>query len=472
MVFTSFVFLAFMVVFWPPYRLLRGAAQKAWLLAASLCFYGWFEWRYIALLLASAAVDFVAGRQIERSAGVARRLWLLLSLLTNLGILFAYKYSGWAVTEINALLPYLGVDGAYNVPRVLLPVGLSFYTFQSMSTTIDVYRGQRPAARSWLDYLSFIAFFPQLVAGPIERSGALLPQIEAGPQPSAARSHSGAWLVLFGFWKKLFVADNLAVIVSPVFDAAEPSVDFGLVLLATWAFSLQIYCDFSGYTDIARGVARLLGFELSLNFNQPFFATSPRDLWRRWHISLSQWLRDYLYIPLGGSRHGRARTALALGLTMLLGGLWHGASFTFVAWGAYHGLALILDRALRGERAPEPSSRLGVLLAASLTFQFTAYGFLWFRAPSLATAVSLTSTLISPLLGAAAQPSEAALVAARQLGVIVGPLVIFELVMRRFGLEFWLKLPAPLQAVLASALLLSTVVLGASFGRAFIYFQF
>lgn len=461
-----------MVVFWPPYRLLRGRAQKLWLLAASLCFYGWFEWRYVALLLASAGVDFLAGRMIERSGALGRRLWLLLSVLTNLGILFAYKYSAWFFTEINALLPHLGVDGAYAVPNVLLPVGLSFYTFQSMSTTIDVYRGQRPAARSWLDYLSFIAFFPQLVAGPIERSGALLPQIEAGPQPSAERGHSGAWLVLFGFWKKLYVADNLGAVVAPVFDAPGLTADPGVALAAMWAFSLQIYCDFSGYTDIARGVARLIGFELSLNFNQPFFATSPRDLWRRWHISLSQWLRDYLYIPLGGSRNGKLRTAFALGMTMLLGGLWHGASYTFVVWGAYHGLALILDRALRGERAAEPSSWLGRTAAAALMFQFTAYGFLWFRANSLDDALALSQTLLSPLVGASAALSPDAWVALKQLSVIAGPLAIFELAMRRFGLEPWLRLPALLQALLASALFLSSVVLGASFGRAFIYFQF
>ncbi len=461
-----------MVVFWPPYRLLRGRAQKLWLVAGSLCFYGWFEWRYVGLLLASAGVDFVAGRMIERSGALGRRLWLALSVVTNLGVLFAYKYSAWFFTEINALLPHLGVDGAYSVPNVLLPVGLSFYTFQSMSTTIDVYRGERPAAQSWLDYLGFIAFFPQLVAGPIERSGALLPQLEAGPQPTALRSHSGAWLVLFGFWKKLYVADNLGAIVAPVFDAKEASADFGLVLLAMWAFSLQIYCDFSGYTDIARGVARLLGFELSLNFNQPFFATSPRDLWRRWHISLSQWLRDYLYIPLGGSRHGKLRTAWALGMTMLLGGLWHGASYTFVVWGAYHGLALILDRAIRGERASEPQSWWGQALAAALMFQVTAYGFLWFRANSAGSAWALSQTLLSPLFGAAVAPSEAAMVAFSQIAVIAGPLVVFELVMRRFGLEPWLRLPALLQAPLAAVLFLSSVVLGASFGRAFIYFQF
>jgi alginate O-acetyltransferase complex protein AlgI len=468
LVFTSFAFAAFLLAFWPGFRLLRGKAQRLWLLIGSLSFYGWFDWRFLGLLLLSAGVDFVAGQLVEDPARRGRRLILVGSLVANLGVLFLFKYAGWAVTQINALLPMLGVPGQYPVPELPLPVGLSFYTFQSMAYTIDVYRGQTRATRSPIDFLAFIAFFPQLVAGPIERSRDLLPQIEAGPQVDRARQHSGAWLTLFGFWKKLFVADNLAVLVGAVYDDPTGAADPWMVLAATWAFTLQIYCDFSGYSDIARGVARMLGYELTLNFDLPLWATSPQDLWRRWHISLSHWLRDYLYIPLGGSRHGLIRTQIALLLTMLLGGLWHGAAWTFVAWGAWHGVGLAVDRALRGRGARDPGGLVGLLIAP-LMFQFTAVGFLWFRAHDLPQATALLGALADL---PAAGPSEAAGVALRQLGVVAAPLVLIEAWMKAKGLEPWLRLPVPVQLLLAAVLFLCAVVLGASFSRSFIYFQF
>ena len=468
MVFTSFAFVVFLVVFWPLFAVLRGRAQRVWLAAASLVFYGWADWRFVGLLLLSAGIDFVAGRWVEDPARPGRRWVLVASIVANLGVLFLFKYAGWTVVQINLLLELCGVAGRYPVPSLVLPVGLSFYTFQSMAYTIDVYRGTTRASRSPLDFVTFIAFFPQLVAGPIERSSDLLPQIQAGPKPDRERQHSGAWLALVGVWKKLFIADNLAVLVDSVFDAPTPSTDPFVVLAVTWAFTLQIYCDFSGYSDIARGVARMLGYELRLNFDLPLWATSPQDLWRRWHISLSQWLRDYLYIPLGGSRHGLVRTQLALMITMLLGGLWHGASWTFVAWGAWHGLGLAVDRALRGRGARDPVGWAG-LFRVPLMFHFTALGFLWFRAHTLDQAIDLFRVLAGVFQ---TSPSAAGGVALGQFGVVVAPLVLVEAWTRWKGQEPWLALPVPVQALLSGVMFLCTLILGASFSRSFIYFQF
>jgi D-alanyl-lipoteichoic acid acyltransferase DltB (MBOAT superfamily) len=346
-------------------------------------------------------------------------------------------------------------------------VGISFYTFQTLSYTIDVYRGRISPTRNLLDFALFVAFFPQLVAGPIERASRLLPQL-ARERPLTARGlASGAWLAGWGLFKKVVIADNLAPLVDEVYaPGANPAA--GEVLLATYAFAFQIYCDFSGYTDIARGVARMFGIDLMLNFRLPYLATAPSDFWRRWHISLSTWLRDYLYIPLGGNRGGRARTLRNLMLTMLLGGLWHGAAWTFVCWGAYHGVLLVAERVWRRRGR---SARVGAArraLAVAGTFHAVCLGWLFFRADSLAGVGSLLRALGSdPHWGLALSwlPS---------LGLLLLPLLLGELAMLRGDRA---EVPLPVGrlarsgavAALLLAFLLFADVRG---GRPFVYFQF
>jgi D-alanyl-lipoteichoic acid acyltransferase DltB (MBOAT superfamily) len=403
MLFHSWVFAAFLAAVLALYAVLPHRAQNRMLLVASYVFYGYWDWRFLGLLLASTVVDFTVALALERSASArARRALLVTSCVVNLGLLGVFKYFGFFVESAAELAGALGVDWAPPVLAVVLPVGISFYTFQTLSYTVDVYRGQQRAARDLGDFALFVSFFPQLVAGPIERAGALLPQIAAPRRVTAEDVRAGAWLVLQGSFLKLVVADNLAFFVDQAFGPYQ-EVDGTIALLGVYAFAFQIYGDFAGYSSIARGIARLLGFRLSVNFAVPYLARNPSEFWRRWHITLSTWLRDYLYIPLGGSRHGRVRTAVALLVTMTLGGLWHGAAWTFVLWGVFHGLVLVVHRAVRG-RAPaagaaRPSrarSRLHSALACFVTFHLVCFGWLLFRAGSLAQVGSFLAALAGP----------------------------------------------------------------------------
>jgi alginate O-acetyltransferase complex protein AlgI len=355
-------------------------AQNIVLLLASFVFYGWWYWKYLALMIGISTIDYVCGRLLEnRKDQTARRTILIVGLSANLLILAYFKYVDFLIQTVNNALNPIGFNPEFPLLHVLLPIAISFHTFQSMSYLIDVYRGLIKPMRNFLDYQLFVSFFPVLVAGPIERAKHLLPQIEQPRRVGREDIEAGIGLVVLGFFKKVVIADNLAPVVDGVFNDGAGG---GLaVILATYAFALQIYGDFSGYTDIARGVARLMGFHLVDNFRQPYFATNPSDFWRRWHISLSSWLRDYLYIPLGGNRYGPLRTYCSMAITMLLGGLWHGASWTFVIWGAYHGALLIVYRLFRGRpgASRETSGAVRVLEAVAF-FQLTCVGWLIFRA--------------------------------------------------------------------------------------------
>ena len=328
----------------------QAAGRKVVLLLASYCFYMWWNPAFVLLILFSTCVDYAIGRRIaiNHTADAPRRGWLVLSLVSNLGMLAYFKYAGLFSASCLYLLQAAGHEPSWVVIHVTLPVGISFYTFQTLSYTIDVYRGRIPATRSPLDFALFVAFFPQLVAGPIVRAADFLPQLKQ--QIQLRFDAASFWLIAKGLFKKAIVADNLAPFVDAVFQDPEawPSA---VIWMATLAFSAQIYCDFSGYTDIAIGLAGMLGFRLPKNFDHPYFAASPAGFWRRWHISLSTWLRDYLYIPLGGNRRGRWLSHRNVLLTMLLGGLWHGASWNFVLWGLLHGL-LIIGHRLLVERLP------------------------------------------------------------------------------------------------------------------------
>jgi D-alanyl-lipoteichoic acid acyltransferase DltB (MBOAT superfamily) len=453
MLFNSLPFALFLpVVLAGTFALPPGARKRFWL-AASLLFYGWWDWRFLALLVFTAAVDWVCARRIEDDPA-RRRVWLTISVLSNLGVLGAFKYLGFFTAELARLLTALGLPGSLPVLELALPVGLSFYTFQAMAYTIDVYRGVTPACRGFLDFLLFITFFPQLVAGPIERSRDLLPQLVSPRVPSPDERAVGAWLILWGFLKKLLIADNLAPVVARGFDTPAPSSL--AVVVAAYAFTWQIYCDFSGYSDIARGVAALLGVSLRENFRLPFFAASPRDIWKRWHISLSEWLRDYLYIPLGG---GRTHATPNLLVTMLLGGLWHGASWTFVAWGAWHGAWLALQRRLP-LRLPRP-------LAVVLTFHVLVVGFVVFRAHTLTQVIDLARAAFTFTATAADLPG------LRLVLVLTVPLFLVELWMERRGDPLApLHLPRPVQAVGVLAASAAVFVLGSTYGAPFLYFRF
>jgi D-alanyl-lipoteichoic acid acyltransferase DltB (MBOAT superfamily) len=369
--------------------------QNIMLLLASFVFYGWWYWKYLALMIGISTIDYVCGRLLEnRKEKTARRAILIVGLSANLLILAYFKYIDFLIQTVNNALNPVGM-APIPLLHVFLPIAISFHTFQSMSYLIDVYRGLIKPMRNFLDYQLFVSFFPVLVAGPIERAKHLLPQIEAPRKVGREDIEVGIGLLVLGFFKKVVIADNLAPIVDGVFNDGAGG---GLaVILATYAFALQIYGDFSGYTDIARGVARLMGFHLVDNFRQPYFAANPSDFWRRWHISLSSWLRDYLYIPLGGNRYGSLRTYCSMAITMLLGGLWHGASWNFVIWGAYHGALLIVYRVFRDRRGAGHETSVPVrVLEAATFFQLTCIGWLIFRAQGWNALSSLVGKIFDP----------------------------------------------------------------------------
>jgi D-alanyl-lipoteichoic acid acyltransferase DltB (MBOAT superfamily) len=386
MVFNSLHFLWFFVVVYALYRVLPHRGQNWLLLVASYYFYAAWDWRFLGLLLASTVVDYSAALAIGRSDSPRRRrLLLTLSLGFNLTMLGFFKYFNFFGDNLHVIFGALGWQVDFVTVRVLLPIGISFYTFMTMSYVIDVYRREIPPTRDLLDFAVFVAFFPHLVAGPILRAARLLPQIDQPRRITREQMRDGLWLIVWGFFQKVFVADNLAGLANAVFDpAADPSG--ANVLLGTYAFAFQIYGDFAGYSNVARGTSKLMGIELIENFRFPYLVRSPQAFWRHWHISLSTWLRDYLYIPLGGNRGSEGQTRRNLLLTMVLGGLWHGAAWTFILWGFYHGLLLVGYRAAdrmhwfrEWVQGDGPAARL---TSWFVMFHITCYGWLVFRSRS------------------------------------------------------------------------------------------
>ncbi|MCA9079748.1 MAG: MBOAT family protein [Planctomycetaceae bacterium] len=396
MLFNSFGFWLFFVVVLVLYQQLRHRGQNVLLLIASYFFYGCWDWRFLGLILFSTLVDYCVALAIERTHLLSRkRLLLFVSMAVNLGLLAFFKYYGFFAKELAALLQSVGAPAMIPTLSIILPVGISFYTFQTMSYTIDVYRGDCKATDQLLDFAVYVAFFPQLVAGPIERASHFLPQVLADRRPTAIDFRDGLYLVISGMFRKVVIADNMAPLANTIFARDAVELSGWEVMLGVYAFAFQIYGDFSGYSAIARGVSKWLGFDLMANFHMPYFAISPSDFWRRWHISLSQWLRDYLYIPLGGNRGGTFATYRNLMLTMLLGGLWHGANWTFIVWGAIHGLLLCGYRAL-GDGRTKVSQRpsfVGRLPQMILMFHFVCFAWLFFRAESLTQALAMLGQL-------------------------------------------------------------------------------
>ncbi|MFH0812247.1 MAG: MBOAT family O-acyltransferase [Pseudomonadota bacterium] len=412
MLFNTLQFLFFFAIVYTLYLFLSHKWQNRILLVASYVFYGAWDWRFLFLILISTLLDYICGLKIhEAKERNRKRIFLFFSVFGNLSILGFFKYYNFFVSNLEALLSYFGLPLQPQFLNIILPVGISFYTFQTMSYTIDVYRGTIKPTKQFFDFALFVAFFPQLVAGPIERAGHLLPQILSPRKINVNTFYEGCHLIFWGLFQKVFIADNLAKIVDPVF-AAPPPYDGIEVLCASYAFAFQIFCDFAGYSNIARGLGKCMGFDIMINFNLPYFAPNPREFWRRWHISLSSWFRDYLYIPLGGNKGGAFKTYRNVAITMLLGGLWHGASWKFVVWGAYHGVLLIMHRLLTPlfDKVSLTKSasikQLWFLIKVIVFFHLICLGWLLFRAHSITQVGYLLQGLLfnfdvgfSPALG-------------------------------------------------------------------------
>ena len=477
MVFNSIHFLAFFAIILSTVLLLRRRIipRNILLLAASYYFYGWWDWRFLGLLAGSTVVDYTCARLM--SDHTPRRpadRWLLAaSVAVNLGVLGFFKYYGFFIDSMAALLTSMGLQANPSTLQVILPVGISFYTFQTMGYTIDAYRGRVQAEKSLLNFALYVAFFPQLVAGPIERAARLLPQFAQPSQASWAGFYSGVYLIAAGLFKKVVLADNMAPVVESVFGQSAP--DAASILLGAYAFGVQVYCDFSGYTDIARGSARCMGFELMRNFNLPFLSSNPAEFWERWHISLGQWLRDCLYIPLGGSRLGELRTHINLMIVMLLGGLWHGAGWTYVLWGAYHGVLLCGHRAAAPfmERWLNPQGpvlrRLWRLVRIVIFFHLLCGSFILFRAQDVSQTRWMFKKLMAGTVSMINQDmtSVAAVAAA---GLLLLAVQLAQYFARDYYVIF--RLPTPVRAVAYAAGILGFLAFGEYYGEAFIYFQF
>lgn len=457
------------------YYRLPHRGQNAFLVLASCVFYASWDWRFLLPLLFTTSLDYwVAARlEAELVAGkslASRKKYLLLSIVANLGLLGFFKYFNFFSESAVQLAQSLGFDIGLRTFEIVLPLAISFYTFQALSYTIDVYRGELHATKSFWDFFLAVLYFPHLIAGPIQRASSLLPQVINPRRISRTQVFEGLHLIGWGFFKKVFIADNLAPIVDAAF--ANPTPSGGITILGVYAFAFQIYCDFSGYTDIARGIAKIMGFDFVLNFRLPYFATNPSDFWRRWHISLSTWLRDYLYKPLGGNRGGELKTNRNLLITMVLGGLWHGAAWNFIIWGFYHGILLIVHRTVEST-LQRLAKRLAVtpwmwwLIRVGVMFLLTCYGWLLFRATSLEQLVAMTISLARPLTGIDWR-------AMAEVTLLIIPLILVQIIQARTQEMFFLKLVGvpTFAKIIACSFMLYLVVFMGGQPQSFVYFQF
>jgi D-alanyl-lipoteichoic acid acyltransferase DltB (MBOAT superfamily) len=448
---------------------------RVFILVASYVFYGWWDWRFVFLLAVSTICTISGGRLVHRARSAAgKRAWLTATLAAELGLLAYFKYAGFFSTNVDNVLHHLGMGDPIPLVQVTLPVGISFFTFMGLSYVIDIYRGSLEPS-PWLDVAVFVAFFPHLVAGPIVRGSDLLPQIRRAQRrdPRRIALPRAAYLIMAGLFKKVVLSSYVSSqLVDPVF--ANPHTHSSLeVLLAIYGYAVQIYCDFSGYTDIAIGCALLLGFRFPENFNAPYTATSLQDFWRRWHITLSSWLRDYLYIPLGGNQGSRKMMYRNIMITMVLGGLWHGAAWTFVAWGAYHGMGQCLGHFRRSRRVEAGLSpqREGFWWGAwqrFATFQLVCVGWVFFRATSFSNAGAMFGRLFTGWTQPSTLVNFAVLLA---IAVGIGSQYVpQELPLR--AQEVFSRLNVFTQGAVLAAALLVTTTLGPPGVAPFIYFRF
>jgi len=465
MLFASGIFLYyFLPLFLAVYYLTPGR-WRSWVISAfSYVFYGWWRPDFVLLMWASTALDFTCGKGIgrDRAAGRDGRRWVWVSCVGNLGALAYFKYANFGIDTLNTLLASYG-RGSIPWTNVILPVGISFYTFQTLSYTVDVYRRHAQPVQSFRDFACYVSMFPQLVAGPIVRYRSVAEQLQQRTH-TLAKFSAGVMMFQAGMVKKVLLADTFAVAADRAFGASQ-----GLTMLEAWigalAYTFQIYFDFSGYSDMAIGLGLMIGFRFPINFDRPYIARSVTEFWRRWHISLSSFLRDYLYIPLGGNRGSPLRTYFNLCLTMLLGGLWHGAAWTFIAWGAYQGFWLVLER-LSGKRSlyaflPRPLETL-------VTFVIVVFGWVLFRAASLPQALEYMATMV----GLRSGPYGAVLAEfdhTQLLAFLVGPLVVYGF---RTSQARVAELRTPWVVVVTLFFLLALVHLHRAAHVPFLYFQF
>jgi len=458
MLFHTWIFLVFFAVVYPIYLCVRHTRGKElFLLIASYTFYGWWNPLYLILIAWSTTIDFNAVRLMDRAT--RRKTCLALSIANNLLLLGFFKYAGFVSNNVNHLFAQIGFPYEIAAPGFLLPVGISFYIFQSMSYTIDFYRGKIDREKSFIRYACFVSLFPQLVAGPIERASNLLPQLRQNPKIKLDDVTDGLSLFVVGLFKKVALADYLALYVDQIYTTPERFAGPAL-MLATFAFAWQIYFDFSGYTDMARGVARMMGIRLMLNFNHPYLADSLGDFWNRWHISLSTWFKDYVYIPLGGNRKGNLNTYRNMFLTMVISGLWHGAAWTFVIWGLLHALGRCATREL--EKTNFCRNRTPKFLKQLLIFIFVCFAWIFFRAANWDDACIIISRIFTSGWSDPRFP-----------WVLLT--LIFSVWIYQFACESRLKKITqltPVRITLVIAMIIYLAVFASASNQPFIYFQF
>ena len=477
MLFNSIPFFIFFVVFYICYLPLKHKWQNRFLLVAGYIFYGSWNWRFLFLILASTICDYFFSWKIYNTSDTyLKKRCVALSVIINLCFLGIFKYFNFFAANLIHLLHAFGFKGDFQYLHIILPIGISFYTFQSLSYVIDVYRGTTKPVRNFLDYALYVAFFPQMIAGPIERANHLMPQIQNKRTIDLSKFYQGCFLFFWGFFEKTFVAGNMAQIVDPIYDNFHHAHG-GEVLVALYAFAFQIFCDFDGYSNMAKGIAKCLGFDIVFNFNIPYFATNPREFWQRWHISLSNWLKDYLYIPLGGSRFGSLMTYRNLFITMFLGGLWHGAAWTFIFWGIYHGCLLIIYHILHQRNNPLEKSQSTVVNKTSdrwlifkifFFFNVIAFGWLFFRAQTKGQIPYLLEALLFHF-----RMDHQTLWLLVKVFLVASPLLLIQ--MRQYkskNLLYLFQLPWPIKTVIYVLLTYLTIRWGLLKPVEFIYFQF
>jgi alginate O-acetyltransferase complex protein AlgI len=474
MQFCSLEYLTFFAAIFTLHWLLPWPKARVWLLlAASFYFYAcWNRW-LACLIVGTSAADYLVGRTLDWLVhAAARRAVLIASLVMNLGLLCYFKYANFFLDSLGATLRAAGFESSMPFLSVILPVGISFYTFEAINYTVDVYRRKIRAERDLGHFLLFILFFPHLVAGPIVRAKDFLPQIRRRKRWDWARIHLGMQFILMGLFKKLAIADHMAQYADPIF--ADPGAfRTSAIWMGVIAYAVQIFCDFSGYTDMAIGSAHLLGYRLTKNFNMPYLAVNISDFWRRWHMSLSTWLRDYLFIPLGGSRGTNWQTCRNLFITMTLGGLWHGASWNFVIWGVFHGIALIVHRLAQPFFVSRPQfqswveSLAGTAARMAVTFAIVCAGWVLFRATSLVMAGTIFERMLIPSAGKTS-PLQGlslwALLAVMAIAHAVGALGLWK--------RWSVRMPAPALGMAYAFVLNLALLLAPDAGKTFIYFQF
>lgn len=475
MLFDTPVYFVFLILVALLYWRLSHKSQRGLLLAASYFFYAWWDWRFLALMVGATTADFfIAPKVAPGRPEAGRKRWLIFSLVLNFAILGVFKYFNFFAGSFAGALHQLGLHHV-SLPliNIILPPGISFYTFEEVAYIVDVYKGRVGPAKSFFDYALFISFFPHLIAGPIQRPGGLLPQIASKRSFEPDFFFDGLMLIFSGLIRKCVVADNCAVLANAAFAGQLGPPNLWVVLIGVYAFAWQVYGDFSGYSDIARGSAQVLGFHFVVNFRQPYLANRLQDFWRRWHITLSTWLRDYLYIPLGGSAGSKWNTSRNIMITLVLAGLWHGANWTYVVFGAIQGAILVIERFVfppkRKEQAAvsPPTGLLTLWGQRILTFNIFCLSLAFFRATSLRSALEL----LSGVTNFAWRPEYAS--AFFMLAAFAVPLFVADLLQEAQNTEYpFAKAPYALRATLAAAGFVALALLSGSNLNAFIYFQF